>query len=302
MVGNRDLILDRTKLGAYTFQFNHCGFQACTAGYTYGFALRPYHLIHFVLDGSGTLKTEQNTYSIHARQAFYLPAGSGGTYQASFEDPWKYFWVGFYADSRNCVSRQLFGSKQVIDLTMPVSELEPLFLSLVSVTDPRLCHAHSYTEAEYPGEQFCQITDFSKSLEVNSRMLHLFSRLLETQAVCLDPSDFGPNPARDAKAYMDASYCEPLKMQDVAAALHVHPNYLSTIFKKTYGQSPSGYLRSIRMEHSAMLLALTDYPVSAVAQAVGYPNAFQFSAVFKQYFQVSPSAYRKQEKQRQAKH
>ncbi len=294
MVGNRDVFLDRTKPGYFTFQLNHCGISACRAGYRYGFQLRPYHLIHFILRGSGTFETESQKTALHGGQAFYIPAGSCGTYQASDTDPWTYCWIGFYADSRSPFFSQLFGERQIVDFAMSADEIEQLFLSILSVTDQRFCNAASYNEADYPGEQFFCITEFSESLEANSRLMHLFSRLLETQTV--GPGTFikGLNPAADAKAYLDACYCRPLKIQEAASALHIHPNYLSTVFKKAYGSSPSEYLRSIRMEHSAMLLALTDYPVSAVAQAVGYTSPFQFSAAFKQHFHVSPSAYRKQ--------
>ena len=125
-------------------------------------------------------------------------------------------------------------------------------------------------------------------------MLHLFPRLLQTQQEVRPPSLKGINPACDARAYIDACYSEPVKIQDIARALHVHPNYLCTVFKKTYGQSPGEYLRTIRMEHAAMLLHLTSHPVSAVAQAVGYTNPLQFSTAFKSHYHVPPTVYRKQ--------
>ncbi|MDE7311594.1 MAG: AraC family transcriptional regulator [Eubacterium sp.] len=297
MIGNRDLILDRTKPEYFTFHLNHCGLSACNAGYTYGFQMRPYHLLHVIFKGTGTLWTGNQEYQLHAGQAFYIPAGSRGKYQASPENPWKYGWIGFYADSRSPFLEQVFRRQPVIDLSMPIQEMEQLILAIVAVSDRRF---HSYTDAyeesDYPGEQFTALTKFSQSMEANSRLLHLFSRLLETQAADAAFASHRWNPAADAKAYIDACYCEPLKIRDVAASLHVHPNYLSTVFKKAYGQSPSEYLRMIRMEHSAMLLGLTDDPVSAIAHAVGYQNPFQFSSAFKQHFCISPSAYRKQQK------
>ncbi len=296
MVGNRDIILDRAKPAYFTFQLNHCGLSACSAGYSYGFKMKPYHLIHFILHGEGTFETGGQKNALHSGQAFYIPAGSSGAYQASAKDPWTYCWIGFYADSRSPFFQQLFGTNQVISLVMSADEIEQLFFSIFAVTDQRFCNISSYQESDYPGEQFFPITDFSKSLEANSRMMHLFSRLLETQSIRPDSLVHGLSPAADAKAYLDACYCKPVKIQEAAAALHVHPNYLSTVFKKAYGSTPSEYLRCKRMEHSAMLLALTDYPVSAIAQAVGYQNPFQFSAAFKQHFHVSPSVYRKQKK------
>lgn len=307
MIGNRDLILDRLKPEYYTFQLNHCGLSACSAGYTYGFQMRPYHLVHVILKGTGTLWVQNKEYKLHAGQAFYIPAGSSGKYQASLQNPWKYGWIGFYADERSPILEQVFCHQPVIELAMPIPEIEQLLLSIIAASDCRFRRAYAdavfcYEESDYPGEQFTAITTLSQSMEANSRLLHLFSRLLETQAAKMPSFAQRWNPAADAKAYMDACYCEPLKIQDVAAALHIHPNYMCAVFKKTYGQSPSRYLRSIRMEHSAMLLALTDYPICAVAHAVGYQNPFQFSAAFKQHFCVSPSVYRRQEKDRYPQH
>ena len=294
MVGNRDIFLDRTMLGSYTLQLNHCGIQKCVPGYTWGFAMRPYHLIHFVWDGKGTLYTNKKTYNLRKGQAFYIPVGASGSYQADPVDPWLYSWIGFYADSRSPLPGRLFGAGNILDLAIPLPELEQLFLSIISVTDRRLCGLETYRETDFPGECFFPITEFPKSLEANSRMLHLFSRLLETQEEVLPPSLKGINPACDARAYIDACYSEPVKIQDIARALHVHPNYLCTVFKKTYGQSPGEYLRTIRMEHAAMLLHLTSHPVSAVAQAVGYTNPLQFSTAFKSHYHVPPTVYRKQ--------
>lgn len=293
MVGNRDLILDRTKLEHFTLQLNHCGLQSCGPGYSYSFKMNPYHLIHFVLDGSGTLKAGSQEYSIHSGQAFYIPAGTPGWYQASYEHPWKYCWIGVYANSSNPLFSCLFDGKTVIDLSIQLEELEQLFFSIIAVTDQRFQDAAAYLEADYPGEQFFPITGFADSLEANGRAMHLFSRLLKTQPGGHGYLYHGSSPASDARSYIDMHYNQPIKIQDIAAALHIHPNYLSTAFKKVYGQSPSGYLRALRMSQAGMLLHLTDYPVSAVAQTVGYCSAFQFSAAFKSYYEVSPTEYRK---------
>lgn len=56
MTGNRDLFLDRTRLSSFSLQLNHCGIQQGAPEYGYGFQMRLYHLIHFVLEGTGSLK------------------------------------------------------------------------------------------------------------------------------------------------------------------------------------------------------------------------------------------------------
>lgn len=293
MLGNRDLLIHRTAVSLLSLQFNHCGIQECSPGYQYGFYMKPYHLIHFVLKGSGTLETEGKTYTLHAGQAFYIPSGTAGHYQASRKAPWKYTWLGFYCDSRSPFVEMLFGKERVTEICLPLDELERLILSILSVTDPRLQDVTSYNRNEYPGEQFFPVSQPDKCLEVNSRMLHLFARLTQAQA-CRCPSSIREkNYAEDASAFIDSCYSEPIKIQDVADVLHLHPNYLCSVFKAAYGQTPSEYLKALRMERAATLLLRTEQPVSTIAASVGFSSPFQFSAMFKKYFGLSPAAYRK---------
>ena len=74
MIGNRDIFLDRINLNNLSFHLNHCGMQECEAGYEYGFSMKPYHLIHFILEGEGYLEQDKKISHIKAGQAFYIPA------------------------------------------------------------------------------------------------------------------------------------------------------------------------------------------------------------------------------------
>lgn len=294
MLGNRDLLVYQIKGSGLSMQMNHCGIQECSPGYQYGFFIKPYQLIHFVLQGCGKLELEGETYEIHAGQAFYIPTGTSAHYQASSQTPWKYAWIGFYSDTSHPFLRNLFGDRNVIDITMPVSELEPLLLSIIAVTDPRIEGLARYHRTDYPGEQFHAITTVEHSLEANSRMLHLFSVLAQTQQSVSIPVQKESDYAANAKSFLNSCYCDPVKIRDVADVLHIHPNYLSAIFKKAYGQTPKEYLDSLRMERAAQLLHLSEEPVSVVASLVGYESAFQFSAAFKKRYGTSPVNYRKE--------
>lgn len=293
MIGNRDIFLDRTNVSRFSLQLNHCGIQECAPGYTYSFHANPYHLIHFVLEGNGFLELNHRLANVQAGQAFYIPAGVSAKYYASLTDPWKYGWVGFYTNTATPFLSLLFQNENVIYYKMPADEVEKNLLSIISVTDGRLSQYSQYDSSVFPGEQFTTILKLSDSLRANSRMLDFFSDLLSFRI----PEDISrpseDSPALKAKAFMDAHYNEPIKMQDVASSLNIHPNYLCAVFKKTYGQTPSNYLRSIRMAQAAMLLILTDHSVSMIAESLGYANPFQFSAVFKSCYGLSPSAYRK---------
>lgn len=240
MIGNRDLVVHQALDVPIYLQFHHCGMQESRPGQHYGFAMRPYQLIHFVLKGSGTLMLENHLYTVSAGQAFYIPAGASAYYSASVDDPWKYGWIGFFADARNPFIRSLFAGTYVSDLSVPVAAIEKDLFSILAVTHPVTGEKEIYREEEFSGEQFAAITQESQCLEVNSRMLHLFSKLLEQNGKTGSEEKKGENYAADAKAYMDMYYGEGLQIKDVADALHIHPNYLSACFKKVYHQTPRG--------------------------------------------------------------
>jgi AraC-like DNA-binding protein len=61
--------------------------------------------------------------------------------------------------------------------------------------------------------------------------------------------------------------------------------------KAITGDSPSAFIRSIRMNKAAALLATKEHNVSETADLVGLPDLSSFSTAFKKHFNVSPSQY-----------
>ncbi len=61
--------------------------------------------------------------------------------------------------------------------------------------------------------------------------------------------------------------------------------------KAITGDSPSAFIRSIRMNKAAALLATGEHNVSETADLVGLTDLSSFSTAFKKHFKVSPSQY-----------
>lgn len=55
------------------------------------------------------------------------------------------------------------------------------------------------------------------------------------------------------------------------------------------GQTPSEFIRAIRLHHAKVLLETTSYPIAELALMVGFTDAKYFSTVFKKYYNISPS-------------
>ena len=63
-------------------------------------------------------------------------------------------------------------------------------------------------------------------------------------------------------------------------------------FKKIYDDTPSNYLKNIRLERAAELLIISDERITTISFNCGFINLAHFSTCFHQKFKVSPTAYR----------
>ena len=94
-----------------------------------------------------------------------------------------------------------------------------------------------------------------------------------------------------AKAYIAANYHRPLKVEQIAKALHIDRQYLRNLFVKYTGSSTKAYLDSYRMTRAAELLKLKESNIYVVAFSVGYSDPLAFSKAFKKHYGISPSEY-----------
>jgi AraC-like DNA-binding protein len=95
-----------------------------------------------------------------------------------------------------------------------------------------------------------------------------------------------------AKDLADATYFEPLDVDDLAAAAGLSRAHFSREFRRAFGESPHGYLLTRRLERAAALLRDTDRPVIDICFAVGLRSLGSFTTSFTRTYGRSPTAYR----------
>lgn len=88
-------------------------------------------------------------------------------------------------------------------------------------------------------------------------------------------------------------YKEDLSIQTISQTFGFHPNYISQLFKKNLGETFTICLSRIRMEHAEQLLKFSNESIGEIAEKVGFSDYFYFAKVFKKYFGMTPSDYRK---------
>lgn len=78
----------------------------------------------------------------------------------------------------------------------------------------------------------------------------------------------------------------------MAESVNLSPPYFCYLFKSITGVPPAKYLKSLRMQHAAMLLTTTFLSVKEIVSRVGLTDESHFVRDFKRAYGVTPSNYR----------
>jgi AraC family transcriptional regulator, melibiose operon regulatory protein len=99
-------------------------------------------------------------------------------------------------------------------------------------------------------------------------------------------------------AYIAANSADAIAVADVARAVHVHPGYAMTAFRRALGTTIGSYLTQCRIANAQRLLITSILPVQEIGLSVGFRSISQFYDRFGAACGTSPGAYRRQHTRR----
>ena len=111
------------------------------------------------------------------------------------------------------------------------------------------------------------------------------------------PGTFLPEKPEDkvfpqVMLYISEYYKEKIRVEQIAAALHMSYRTLSRRFKEETGITVIEALNEIRIRKAKSLLVESDKRIYEIALEVGFENEYYFSNVFRKYSRMSPGSYR----------
>lgn len=95
-------------------------------------------------------------------------------------------------------------------------------------------------------------------------------------------------------SFVNENYMNEISLEKISKNMYLSPVYISKIFKEELGESPINYLIKVRLSKACALLEEGHLSVKEVAKNVGYDDAYYFSKLFKKYYKIPPSLYRKE--------
>lgn len=94
--------------------------------------------------------------------------------------------------------------------------------------------------------------------------------------------------------YIHSHYSENLDLHQMADIACLSPFHFHRLFNAVLGETPSQFIRRIRLEKTAHKLMLEKHkPITQIAEECGFSSSQNFSRSFKTQFHVNPSLMRK---------
>jgi AraC-like DNA-binding protein len=256
----------------------HSSAEDCAPGHYYGPAVRDHFLIHYVLKGKGIFKVGETTYHLRAGNGFLICPWRVTFYQADYEEPWSYCWVGFNGAMAEYYLNQ-------VNLTAD----NPIF---------------DYTKDDYIKDVIYDIIDSGKStLSMVAReikqtgLLYLFlAGIMENtsnSSINIDIDNRTDMYVKKAIEFISRNYSRKIRIDEVAGYIGLDRSYLGAIFKENIGCSLKQYLTKYRIDKACGLMSEPELTIGDIARSVGYDDPLLFSKIFKSVKGQSPKAFKK---------
>ncbi len=231
--------------------------------------------LFFVLDGHGHFRTLYEEFPISVQDLLIVNANVPHTEISSMKSPLQYIVLGI--DGLEAASSEEgYAMLHISDGWTELNSCVDLMLQESAKTLP----GH---------EEVCR-----HLLEV------VLIRLERQQNLSFSGEASGPRASKECeliRRYIDNHFKEDLTLDHLAQLAHLNKYYLSHSFRREFGTSPINYLISRRVEESRFLLRKTDHSLSLIAEILGFSSLSYFSQCFRRVEGISPTEYRKQNRQ-----
>lgn len=220
-------------------------------------------------EGAGWCELEGVRHEVGAGQLLLIPARVPHRYYADATDPWSIWWL-------HVAGVDVDDLVEGIGLTAGAP--------VASLTDPVAA--------------FALVESICDSLERDETWASLITAagngwsLMARLAAERQRRSGDTEPLRLVQDHLREHLTAPVRLPELAQLAGFSTSHFSARFRTFTGYSVIEYVKRLRMARGRQLLITSDHTIAEIAAAVGYPDAYYFSRVFRTVNGVSPSAFR----------
>lgn len=230
----------------------------------------PFEVWEEVIEGSGFVTVNKNSFSVKTGDIYRLPAGADHRLEGKKGETWKkkYF---------------LLQGRMV-----------PLLVEEFGFTE----QYHFPGTARYSKGIFDILIEADKNcsadmhLTAAEQFMKLLWRLKYTACDFQEEHQILPL-SQQIKRSIDHCFESRLDLDSLAARHGISRSHLQTLFKKDMGITPYEYHLRRKFEKAKELLLQSELSISEVALRLGFHDRFHFSREFSRRFGIAPAAFRK---------
>lgn len=124
-------------------------------------------------------------------------------------------------------------------------------------------------------------------------ILHILEQVTPKGIPAAQGGSRSPTYSEKAMNWIEEHLDEEIRVDSLARALHLTPNYLSSLFQREVGCSLSDYVTARRISTAKRLLIETDLQVKEITEQLGLKNVSYFCQIFKKQTGITPFQFKK---------
>lgn len=254
--------------------------------------------IFYVLEGTGTYKTEHGTYAFGPGMMFYRPAHQKSFYEWTSQHV-RFALVSFVCDS---IAMEEFGekpfilydeeSKTLLDLIKtttricdPTKNFDPKFGLILKPDVPDVVLGFLYSSMErFLSIVYCRLKNIDLLLN-ESQKLNQFMH--ESKLIA------------EVKRYLSDNVSKQLTINEICTHFGISQTALMKKFHKETNQGIMEYFTNLKIREARYKIKKTSLSFTEIAEQLGFSSPNYFSKVFKAKTGMTPTEYSKHASKRQ---
>lgn len=235
------------------------------------------HELIYCLKARGVVRLENNLHHVQEGNLAWLPVRWPHEHYPDSAEPWEILWLRIDSSKLNNIMHILNVLQAPVFTFQQPEKVTEIYYQLFGLMKSHTLVSDAHCDALCAKLIFTLLENRSQETEKSPVITHrgLGHLIYQIHSHYNDEWDIGK--------FMQ--YCQVSKSQ------------LFRLFQETFNQSPLKWLKNYRLSQARRLLVETDDTIGKIAGQVGYNDPLHFSRDFHRAVGVSPSEFRRQERQ-----